>query len=132
MNPITIRFSTDADRKRILELAELDGRGAPQGDVLLAEADGRLVAAVGVADGSSVADPFLLTGEVLDVLKLRAEQERERTLGRGPLLGRLMLIRQSRRSNRLNGLSRPAVRARRPRRARTRASSARARPHGAR
>ena len=94
MNPITIRFSTDADRRRILELAELDGRAAPQGDTLLAEADDRLVAAVGVADGTSVAHPFVLTGEVLDVLKLRAEQERERTLGRGPLLGRLMLIRQ--------------------------------------
>jgi hypothetical protein len=94
MSPITIRFSTDADRKRILELAELDGRAVPQGDVLLAELDGRLVAAVGVADGASVADPFVLTGEVLDVLKLRAEQERERTLARGPLLGRLMLIRQ--------------------------------------
>jgi hypothetical protein len=94
MSPITIRFSTDADRKRILELAELDGRAVPQGDVLLAELDGRLVAAVGVADAASVADPFVLTGEVLDVLKLRAEQERERTLARGPLLGRLMLIRQ--------------------------------------
>ena len=94
MDPITIRFSTEADRKRILVLAELDGGAAPQGDALLAEADGRLVAAVGVADGASVADPFVLTGDVLDVLKLRAEQERERTLGRGPLLGRLMLIRQ--------------------------------------
>jgi ketosteroid isomerase-like protein len=94
VDPITIRFSTDADRERILELAELDERAAPQGDVLLAEADGRLVAAVGVADGVAVADPFVLTSDVLDVLRLRAEQERERTLGRGPLLGRLMLIRQ--------------------------------------
>jgi hypothetical protein len=94
MNPITIRFSTNADRERILELAELDARAAPQGEAMLAEVEGRLVAAVGVADGRSVADPFVLTGEVLDVLALRAEQERERTLGRGPLLGRLMLIRQ--------------------------------------
>jgi hypothetical protein len=94
MNPITIRVSTDPDRKRILELAELDGCAAPQGDALLAEADGRLVAAVGVADGVSVADPFVPTSEVLELLRLRAEQERERTLGRGPLLGRLMLIRQ--------------------------------------
>jgi hypothetical protein len=94
MNPITIRFSTHADRERVLELAELDGRAAPQGDALLAETHGRLVAAVGVADGAVVADPFVPTSDVLDVLKLRAEQERERTLGRGPLLGRLMLIRQ--------------------------------------
>jgi hypothetical protein len=30
----------------------------------------------------------------VDLLRLRAEQERERTMGEGPLLGRLMLIRQ--------------------------------------
>ncbi len=94
MNPVTIRFSTDADRSRVLELAELDGHAAPQGEALLAEVDGRLWAAVGVADGVAVADPFVPAGEVLDLLRLRAEQERERTLGRGPLLGRLMLIRQ--------------------------------------
>jgi hypothetical protein len=61
---------------------------------VLAEVDGRVVAAVGVADGVAVADPFVLTRDTLDLLRLRAEQERERTLGRGPLLGRLMLIRQ--------------------------------------
>ena len=94
MNPVTIRFSTDADRSSVLELAELDGHAAPEGEALLAEVDGRLWAAVGVADGVAVADPFVPAGEVLDLLRLRAEQERERTLGRGPLLGRLMLIRQ--------------------------------------
>jgi hypothetical protein len=94
MNPITIRFSTEADRTRLGELAELDGRPAPRGEALLAEVEGRLVAAVGVADGVAVADPFALTSDTLDLLRLRAEQERERAHGRGPLLGRLMLIRQ--------------------------------------
>jgi hypothetical protein len=94
MNPINIRFSTEVDRAAVAELAELDGHAAPQGEALLAEVDGRIVAAVGVADGVAVADPFVLTRDTLDLLRLRAEQERERTLGRGPLLGRLMLIRQ--------------------------------------
>ena len=94
MDRIVIRFSTEADQQRVLELAELDGKPAPQGEALLAEADGRLVAAVGVKDGRSVADPFSLSAGALDLLKLRAEQENERTYGRGPLLGRLMLIRQ--------------------------------------
>lgn len=94
MNPINIRFSTDSDRPSIAELAELDGHAAPQGEALIAEVNGRIVAAVGVADGIAVADPFVLTSGTLDLLRLRAEQERERTLGRGPLLGRLMLIRQ--------------------------------------
>jgi hypothetical protein len=94
MNPITIRISTEADSARVHELAELDGHAAPKGEAVLAEVNGRLVAAVGVADGVAVADPFMLTGDTLEVLRVRAEQERERTLGRGPLLGRLMLIRQ--------------------------------------
>ncbi len=94
MDPINIRFSTEADRSAVLELAELDERAAPQGEVLLAESDGRLVAVVGVVDGVSAADPFTLSADALELLKLRAEQERERRYGRGPLLGRLMLIRQ--------------------------------------
>ena len=94
MNPITIRISTEADSARIHELAELDGHAAPKGEAVLAEVNGRLVAAVGVADGVAVADPFVLTSDTLEVLRVRAEQERERTLGRGSLLGRLMLIRQ--------------------------------------
>jgi hypothetical protein len=94
MDPINIRFSTKADRVAVAELAELDGHAAPQGEALLAEVDGRIVAAVGVADGVAVADPFVLTRDTLELLQVRAEQERERTLGRGPLLGRLMLIRQ--------------------------------------
>jgi hypothetical protein len=93
MDAITIRFS-EADREQVLGLAELDGRAAPRDEALLAEIDGRLVAAGGVVDGAAVSDPFVLSAEVLDLLRLRAEQERERALGRGPLLGRLMLIRQ--------------------------------------
>lgn len=76
------------------ELAELDGKPAPQGEALLAESEGRLVAAVGVKDGRAVADPFSLSAGALELIELRAEQERERAYGRGPLLGRLMLIRQ--------------------------------------
>jgi len=94
MDAINISFSTDADLERVRELAELDGKAAPEGEALLAEVDGRLVAAVGVRDGISVSDPFVLTSQVLELLQLRAEQERERRYGRGPLLGRLMLIRQ--------------------------------------
>ncbi len=93
-NPILIRFSTEADARRVLELSQLDGKPAPQGEALLAESEGRLVAAVGVEDGRAVADPFSLSAGALELLRVRAEQERERTYGRGPLLGRLMLIRQ--------------------------------------
>lgn len=94
MNIISISLSTETDRDRITELAQLDGRPAPQGEALIAEVEGRLVAAVGVRDGVSVADPFVLTADTVELLKARAEQERELRYGKGPLLGRLMLIRQ--------------------------------------
>lgn len=94
MNIISISLSTETDRDRIAELAQLDGKPAPQGEALIAEVDGRLVAAVGVRDGASVADPFVLTADTVELLEARAEQERELRYGKGPLLGRLMLIRQ--------------------------------------
>jgi hypothetical protein len=91
--PITIRHSTSADDARVRELAELDGRPAPQGDTLLAEVDGKLWVAVGIEDGTAVADPFLPTGDVVWLLQMRAEQERAMRAP-GSLVGRLMTVRQ--------------------------------------
>ena len=44
----------------------------PQGDVLLAELDGRLVAALPLDGGRAVADPFTPTQEIVELLVLRA------------------------------------------------------------
>jgi hypothetical protein len=65
---ITIKLSTEVDRERIRRLAELDSKPAPQGDVLVAEVNGRLVAAMGM-DGSVVADPFERTAAVVNLLR---------------------------------------------------------------
>src|SRR5215213_10718397 len=88
---ITIRLSTDADRERIRSLSELDSAHEPQGDVLLAEVNGRLLAAIGM-DGAVIADPFERTAPVVKLLRLqlagkpaRAPRERgwlARRLGR--------------------------------------------------
>ena len=91
IDPITLRYSKDGDRERIAELAELDGRPAPTGEVLLAEAEGRLVAAVGMTDGAAVADPFRPTADVVELMQMRVEQDREalarpRTPDRSPCL----------------------------------------------
>ena len=73
---ITIRRSTEADRAAIRRLAQLDDRDAPQGESLLAYVDGELRAAVSLLSrGGAVADPFHLTGDVVQLLRLRAEQE---------------------------------------------------------
>jgi hypothetical protein len=89
---ITIKLSTDADRARIQRLAELDGGHAPAGETLLAEVNGRLLAAVGM-DGSAVADPFERTGEVVRLLRgqVRGDHARRRPRRRG-WLGRLLPV----------------------------------------
>ena len=73
---ITIRHSTDEDLAAIRELAELDGGRAPSGTALLGLVDGRLVAAVGIEDGRTVADPFSYTANLVQMLSLRAARQR--------------------------------------------------------
>jgi hypothetical protein len=85
---LTIRLSTDADRFNIERLAQLDSRRPPHGDVLLAEIDGRLVAAVGM-DGRAVADPFERTAAVVRLLRRQLDGKPTRRRTRRGLLGRL-------------------------------------------
>ncbi len=49
-------------------------RGRPAGPVLIAEIEGRPVAAISVLSGESFADPFLPTLELRRLLELRASQ----------------------------------------------------------
>jgi hypothetical protein len=88
---ITIKLSTDADGDRLRELAELDGRRAPHGDVLLAELNGRLIAAVGM-DGTVVADPFERTAGVVSLLRAQLAGEPKRRQRRRGRLARLLPI----------------------------------------
>jgi hypothetical protein len=74
---IMIRHSTDADRDALDRLAQLDGRSVPSGASLLAYVDGELRAAVPLdRRAQAVADPFHLTGDVVELLRLRATQEK--------------------------------------------------------
>ena len=88
---LTIKFATDADRPRLERLAELDSHPVPRGEVVLAEINGRLVAAVGV-DGSAIADPFERTTRVVAMLRRQVEgKPRRRAPGR--VLARLLAYR---------------------------------------
>jgi len=73
---ITIRHSTRADANALRRLAELDGRRALDGEAMVAYVDGELRAAIDIADGRAIADPFHLTDDVVRLLRLRAAQER--------------------------------------------------------
>jgi hypothetical protein len=68
--------SDSSDREALNRLAGLDSADRPTGDVLGAELDGRLIAAISVSSGEVVADPFTRTEEARAQLELRASQLR--------------------------------------------------------
>ena len=71
-NLLTIRLSTGgpSDSENIRRLAELDGARAPEGLVLMAELDGKPVAAIGFANGDEVTDPARSDKAVMSLLRL--------------------------------------------------------------
>jgi hypothetical protein len=71
---ITIRRLGPDDAADVTHLAQRDSTRAPSGGLLGADLDGSLVAAISVATGQVIADPFRRTAEITDVLRLRAAQ----------------------------------------------------------
>jgi hypothetical protein len=86
LDALTIRPARDVDAWAITRLAALDSAKRLSGDVLLAEADGIPVAAVQIADGTAVADPFVSSAEAVAVLRMRAAQLRAPEVPRKTLL----------------------------------------------
>lgn len=68
---LTIRPATAADSAALRRLAQLDSAPALAGEVLLAECGNEAVAAIGIASGSVVADPFRRTAEISSILVMR-------------------------------------------------------------
>lgn len=73
---VTLRYAASADVPRLRALAELDSAEPPNGPVLVAEVDGRLRAAVPINGGDAISDPFHRGRELLELLRLRADQLR--------------------------------------------------------
>jgi hypothetical protein len=94
---VTVRLAEASDERALMRLAALDSAEVPSGPSLLAEVDGRAVAALPVLGGSAIADPFSRTGAMVAMLELRALQLRGE--------GRLAAPRRSR-TERLRGLVR--------------------------
>ena len=69
---IAFRTATDSGHDAVVrELAELDSARAPASPVVIAIVDGRPVAAASLVDGETVADPFLPTADVVELLQAR-------------------------------------------------------------
>src|SRR4051795_1480305 len=69
---VLIRAARGSDGRELERLAAIDSAEVPAGSLLVAEADGRLVAAIASSTGESIADPFLPTADVVALLQLRA------------------------------------------------------------
>jgi hypothetical protein len=69
---IDIRWAEDDDTLVLRRLAHLSSRALPRGPFLLAESDGEPLAALSVATGESVSDPFVATSDLVALLELRS------------------------------------------------------------
>ena len=96
LEAVTVRLAGVADAPALTRLAQLDCASAPSHPTLLAELSGQPVAAVSLADGAVVADPFVPTAEVVALLKLRARQLHTASAGRrAPRPGLLLRFRRA-------------------------------------
>lgn len=85
---VTMRRANIRDDAALERLAQLEGRAIPAEPVLVAEVDGRVLAAVSIADGEAIADPFAPTRHLVEMLRahahpLTAPVGRRFGLGRG-------------------------------------------------
>lgn len=93
---VTLRFGTAADDGALARLSALDSSKPPARPVLLAEVNGQLRAALGLSDGTAVADPFHASADLMDLLGARARQldgnRRMRRSGRLPSWSRVRAL----------------------------------------
>jgi hypothetical protein len=75
---IAIRRAIEDDRIALVHLAALDSAEPLAGEILIAEVDDEPRAAIEIATGITVADPFRRTAHLVDLLSLRAAMLRER------------------------------------------------------
>ena len=71
---LLIRAASPADEPAIARLSALDEHVLPRGERLIGELGGRIVAALDVRSGDVVADPFVATTGIVELLGLRAAQ----------------------------------------------------------
>ena len=73
---LTIRHANAADEADLTRLAALDSSRVPSGELLVAQLDGNLVAAVSLDTGAVIADPFEHTAAIVDSLRAQARESR--------------------------------------------------------
>ncbi|HKE78196.1 MAG TPA: hypothetical protein VKB54_02775 [Solirubrobacteraceae bacterium] len=87
---LTLRHANNADIAALTRLAALDSSRVPSGELLVAELDGKLVAAMSIDTSAVIADPFEHTASIVESLRAQAD-ERERPAILPGRLGRVLL-----------------------------------------
>ena len=80
---VIMRAARGSDGDALARLAALDSKRAPRGEVLVAEVDGTIEAAIQVDDGAVFANPFTPTAGLLALLELRAGRAKRQKARRG-------------------------------------------------
>ena len=68
---LVIRFAEESDAVALDRLAQLEGRRLAAGRMLVAEVDGNVLAALPLAGGPALADPFRPTAALVEMLRMR-------------------------------------------------------------
>lgn len=96
---VVIRRARARDRDTLVRLEQLEGRALGDGSMLVAEVAGEVLAALPLAGGSAVADPFRRTGRLVRLLETHRGElgpdPRERRTLRGFLGSHLRPQRQT-------------------------------------
>jgi hypothetical protein len=71
---VTLRFGVFNDAPDLLRLAQLDSAEPLSEPILVGEVAGRVTAALSLADSRVIADPFVLSTGVVELLRARAKQ----------------------------------------------------------
>ncbi len=107
---ITIRAAGLQDAEALRRLAQRDSRAVPEGELLIALVDGEARAAISLASGETIADPFHRTEELVGMLTLRGSQLRGERRQRRRSLKRLLGSRSGSNAPQPAGTLRPYAR----------------------
>jgi hypothetical protein len=77
-NMIEIRPAHPDDERALTRLGQLDSARVPPAPLLLALKGGELRAAISLATGAAIADPFAHTAQLVELLRTRAAPTQER------------------------------------------------------
>jgi hypothetical protein len=92
---VELRLCRVADDPQLERLAELSERAMPHGRLVIAATGGQIVAALPLAGGEALRDPFRRTAHLMPLLELRASQLRDPEPRRGLIPRYVSLMRGS-------------------------------------